>query len=154
MHGIKTLNVSDATPNGDLLLDFLDRAVWQVLCVEHGEDFGRLRDVLATAMMTWNLSVMRALGRMPDGDAIRDFLDSHARFFEIYSARKDALFGDDERIFLDVLIRPGEDGVPEVNALATFPDLDRPTLSAPLVLPVPQRTRTERNRAKRARRQA
>ncbi len=27
MHGIKTLNVSDATPNGDLLLDFLDRAV-------------------------------------------------------------------------------------------------------------------------------
>jgi hypothetical protein len=150
-HGIETLNVSDATPNGDLLLDFLDRAVWHALCVEHGEDFERLQDVLALAMMTWNLSVMRARGRMPDGDAIRDFLDRNARFFELYSARKEALFREDERLFLDVMIRLGEDGGPEVNAVATFPDLDRAAPCAPLVLRAP-RTRTERNRAKRARR--
>ncbi len=80
-HGIKTLNISDATPNGDLLLDFLDRVVWHALLAEHGEDFERLRDVLATAMMTWNLCVMRARGRMPDGAATHDFLDRNARFF-------------------------------------------------------------------------
>ena len=150
--GSRTLNISDATPNGDLLLDFLDRKVWHALCVEHGDDFERLQDVLGAAMMTWNLCVMRERGRMPDGDAVREFLDRSAPFFELYSARKDAFFREDERLFLDVMIRPGEGGEPEVNAVATFPEWDRPSPSAPLVLHAPPRTRTERNRAKRARR--
>src|SRR5262249_48057869 len=141
---------SDATPNGDLLLDFLDRAVWHALLVKHGEDFESLRDVLATAMMTWNLSVMRAQGRMPDDAATQDFLDSNRQFFALYSARNEAFFREDEPLFLDVMIRIGEDGGPDVNALATFPDLNRSAASAPLMLRTP-RTRTERNRAKRAR---
>jgi hypothetical protein len=150
-HGIKTLKVSEATPNGDLLLDFLDRAVWDALCASFGEDFERLQDVLASAMMTWNLSVMRARGRMPDGAATRDFLDRNAQFFEHYSARKEVLFAADERIFLDVMVRLGEDGGPEVNAVATILDPDR-ALFAPLALRAPPRTGTERNRAKRVRR--
>jgi hypothetical protein len=141
------LNVSNARPNGDLLLDFLGAAAWHALLAVHGEDFERLRTVLGTAMMTWNLSVLRARGRMPDDGATQDFLDSHRQFVEVYSARKEALFPDDERLFLDVMIQIGEDGGPEVNALATFPDFDRPAASAPRA----QRTRTERNRTKRAR---
>jgi hypothetical protein len=72
-----------------------------------------------------------------------------------YSARKAALFCDDERLFLDVMIRGlREDGRPEVHAVATLSDLDRPALSASLMLRSPLRTSTERNRAKRARRRA
>ena len=150
-HRFKTFHVSDRTPNGDLLVDFLGRAAWQALCVELGNDFERLQAVLTVAMRTWNLSVMRAQGRMPDSDVIRDFLERNGRFFEVYSARKEALFAGDERFFVDVMIRPGEDGEPEVNALATVDNLDGHAPSTPRALP-PPRARTERNRARRARR--
>ena len=151
-HGIERLKISDATPNGDLLLDFLDLAVWRALCVKHDGDVERLREVLQMTMTTWNLSVLRRRGKMLNGDAIGDFLERNARFFEMYSARKDAFFQRDERLFLDVMIGPAEDGELEVNALATFPDFDGPAPEA-LVARLPQpRTRTERNRARRARR--